>query len=537
MNKFYKGYDDITASDIFKSCMVRTLQNESRAEAVSAGRQRIRIGRFAALVAAAILVLALGTVFAIPSARAEVLGWFGISTPRDYLAIDESERANSDLNTLISSPDANGDGIETIPIDRTDSEAVNGKTALDVSEFLYENADVTLGDALFDGETIHQSIRLKGLSGLYLLEAWVGGDVTAIPVDPAAVTGLYEEIEPEYLTGEKILYERPESWIMYEMPDGTRFGSMVELAGAVDPSGSVEQYAISLREKGIKSTDTEAINAENAKFLAENDLVAVSSFALRNRDKYADENGRLTAKVYYVIKVIEEERAGEAPVPDTELFTAELGTITIDLNAPKNLEQSGFAAEGKVVWGAETVTVSREEVLYNADWTAADQLSFIKHRVSMEGVTMQAETETAAIDALGVKNLAIRVTLPDSWTAQEREALAESLEFEILIDGERGDWYAQYVHCAVEADGTILWAADHLEALPYDRIRSIRTISFVPAIRASETIEMQDRDGNVIETLNPAYGETVLSKHGFWSWNPNAKAIEYPAYAVTIRVK
>ena len=30
MNKFYKGYDDITASSAFKSRMVRTLQNETK---------------------------------------------------------------------------------------------------------------------------------------------------------------------------------------------------------------------------------------------------------------------------------------------------------------------------------------------------------------------------------------------------------------------------------------------------------------------------------------------------------------------------
>ena len=32
MNKLYKGYDDITASDAFKQRMVRTLQSEAKAE-------------------------------------------------------------------------------------------------------------------------------------------------------------------------------------------------------------------------------------------------------------------------------------------------------------------------------------------------------------------------------------------------------------------------------------------------------------------------------------------------------------------------
>ena len=32
MNKFYKGYDNIEASDTFKQRMVRTLQSETKAE-------------------------------------------------------------------------------------------------------------------------------------------------------------------------------------------------------------------------------------------------------------------------------------------------------------------------------------------------------------------------------------------------------------------------------------------------------------------------------------------------------------------------
>ena len=68
---------------------------------------------------AACLVLALGTVFLIPSARAEVLSWFGVSRPADYLTTDPSERPDvPELDSLIASPAANED-VVTIPIDRT----------------------------------------------------------------------------------------------------------------------------------------------------------------------------------------------------------------------------------------------------------------------------------------------------------------------------------------------------------------------------------------------------------------------------------
>ena len=173
MDKFYKGYDDIAASATFKQRMVRTLQSETKEESIeTTGRLRFRAARIAA-IAAAVLVLAIGTVFAIPSARAEVLSWFGVTTPRDYLAADENERAkNPELNELVTSPNENG--VVLIPIDRTDSEAVNSPKALEVSDFLYKNADITLGDAMFDGEEIHQSIRRRSLVCMKRLKKRIG---------------------------------------------------------------------------------------------------------------------------------------------------------------------------------------------------------------------------------------------------------------------------------------------------------------------------------------------------------------------------
>ena len=44
---------------------------------------------------AACLVLICGTVFAIPSARAEVLSWFGVSTPQDVSSPSPRRRSSS----------------------------------------------------------------------------------------------------------------------------------------------------------------------------------------------------------------------------------------------------------------------------------------------------------------------------------------------------------------------------------------------------------------------------------------------------------
>ncbi|MBQ6145715.1 MAG: hypothetical protein IJI82_01675, partial [Clostridia bacterium] len=86
--------------------------------------------RKAVSIAAAAFVVLVGTVFMIPSARAEVLSWFGVSTPQDYLTTDADQRTEiPEIESLITSPETT-DGFKLIPIDRTDSKAVNSEGAL-----------------------------------------------------------------------------------------------------------------------------------------------------------------------------------------------------------------------------------------------------------------------------------------------------------------------------------------------------------------------------------------------------------------------
>ena len=146
--------------------------------------------RRAAAIAAFSVAILIGTAFAIPAARAEILSWFRVSTPQDYLATDKEARAEiPELDSLIASPEPE-DGFAVIPIDRTDSKAVNSEGALKISDFFYENCDIQLGDAMFDGQYFYQTVHMNGLSGLYLLEDYTGGWQTGVQVDPYAVWGL-----------------------------------------------------------------------------------------------------------------------------------------------------------------------------------------------------------------------------------------------------------------------------------------------------------------------------------------------------------
>ncbi len=66
MNKLYKGYDDITASEPFKQRIVCTLQSEAKTEPVKLA-SGLRIGKrtWIAVIAAAVLTLAMGTAAAV----------------------------------------------------------------------------------------------------------------------------------------------------------------------------------------------------------------------------------------------------------------------------------------------------------------------------------------------------------------------------------------------------------------------------------------------------------------------------------------
>lgn len=489
-------------------------------------------------IAAASLAVLIGTVFLIPKARAEVLSWFGVSRPQDYLTTDPDEREKiPEIDALISSPDPEN-GISVLPIDRTNSTAVNSEGALKVSAFLHENCDIVLGDAMYDGKEFYQTVRFNGLSGLYLLERWTAGSQTRVPVDPYAVWGLYENGPgEEYLSGKKTLYERPEGRVFYELKDGTRLYGMLDLTEAFQP------YYTSLFDKGLmgdnKPADAiEQIDRLNLEYLEQNGLVAVADiWADENVVDFADADGNLTVDVYYLVDVVEEDRGDGTWVDDTELFKAKLGTITVNIRAYRNVETSTVVPDAAVVWGAETVTVSKTEHDFGApdDLYADDRDSFSKYRVNTDGLKMVAEG--CEMDSLGIRNLAIRISVPEGWTKEEREAFAESLEFAVLINGETGNWYLNGYQYSTEEDGTLLLISREISYVPYDMMKSIKTISLIPCLRSFESIEVHDLDHHSLGILNPDYGETLWSKPGASGWDADDTVTDFPQYAITLTVQ
>ena len=488
------------------------------------------------MIAAIGLVVLVGTVFAIPTTRAEVLSWLSAARPEEYLTSDDEARAAvPELHSLVSSP-APQRGIKVIPIDRADSKAVNSEKALAVSDFLYENCDVALGDAMFDGEDFYQAVHLYGLSGLYLLDSYFPGTELSVPVDPNAVSGLYENGPgEEYLTGEQTWYEQPTGWIWYELPNGKRWRGEFEL-----PEAEIAAHRDAVHEivpppwnKPLTEEQQQAMGAANRAFLERNGgLTAVAHLFYPNDlgiNNQIDENGDLTVRVLYQVSVTESDEPG---VPDTDLFWAELGTITIRMYAADELlMKSVLAPEEPVVWDDETLTLST----LSLEPGGSRRASIGRYLLHTDGLSMRADTAIAGVNALGIRGIRVRIDTPSNWTDAERTAFAEQLWFEVLFDGQAGSWYLGSFRYRLHPDGSILWSIPTIDNVPYSLLKEAKTITLIPTVGSFDLCEVTYADGTT-ESLNPAFGEIVESLPGVVSARTDERKTAFSAYAITLTV-
>ena len=496
---------------------------------------------------AACLVLLCCVVFAIPETRAEVVRWFRESGPiaflSDYLAGGENEReAIPELSALVATPAADGESA-SLPVDHSDPQAVNSERATEVSDFLYANCDVTLGDALYDGEQIFQSVRLNGLAGLYLLEATVGGTETAVPVDPEAVANLSD---PAPSASDGPINQYPMGYVIYELPDGTRQRGMLALSGAA------AVYADTLCVKKLDSEHggtAEALEARNRAYLNQNGLVAVATIVPYTEDwenywkQYTDADGNMTVQVYYEVYVIEEDR-GDQYIPPTELYSAALGSITIDMDAYLDVEQIALKTDHtRFVWGPDTVLISRSHYDYPENSKKLN-ITYTKYEVSMEGVTIQLDTENAKFSSIGVRDLDIRVTMPDTWTDGMMEALQQSLKFGLMLDYLTGDWNMNLASSGRIEDHAFVWTVTGIYGATIDKLAMTKSISIYPIISSTEEWTFSepvgvDDDGNPVSVVNPPIGEdmTVHFKSRNFGFSGDSKDTPYYAYRVTLEKK
>ncbi len=531
--------------------------------------RRQRTWKRAGLIAAACAAVLIGTVMLIPSARAEVMRWFTATRPEEYLTTDPEERVPVDaLNILIvppadpelseaMQPAATELPEETPPIGSVTDNRILAVCDDPIWQRIAEDFRIELGETMFDGHDLYCSITMHGLTALNELEPYNGGNATQACIAKNDLKEYFEggRVPEEYKNGTVSLYEPMNGRFYLRLDDGTDipFGPLhtIDLPSDLprkskkdlltdDDRAEISNATIEwLQGKAVRGVfKMRDIDIDGGWFFKNgdfHDMIEVKNI-LNWLLERADENGILSGTVLYRVG---NDLTGAYKVR----LEATLGTARFDLLAHKAIaQQSVESADGTVAWGTETVLLSKIGVDFNGtDNDSDDRISLYKQLASMDGVTMTAETDGAEISALGVHDVQIRIRVPEAWTQEDREALAASLTFDVLINGEHGDWIVSPYDCAVEDDGTVLYRCTELINVPYETLASIRTVSFVPVIRAVKTVDLQTEDESGTHhrsagILDTAYGQTAWSRRGISGWNGTFDRIEYPQYAITLNV-
>ena len=531
----------------------------------------------AAAIAGMCAAVLIGTVFLIPSARAEVLGWFSAKRPEEYLTADPDERTPVEALDVLILPPASEVPEETVipaaigpqesaalPIAAETAAPTGSVTDNRILQVCDEpiwqqiaaDFSMELGETMFDGHSLFVSVTMKGICALPEIEPYTGGNTTQLRIGKNDLAEFFEggRVPEAYKDEEISAYEPMKGRFFLLLDDGSEvfFGPLHSLDIPSD------ELPFKHKNKGML-TDTERAEISNAlidwldgrelrgvmrkqEINGENDWFFRNGELVEEKDmlayllSQADENGILSGTVLYRVST-------DIGGPYRVLLEATLGTARFDLLAHKAIaQQSVESADGTVAWGTETVLLSKIGVDFNGtDNDSDDRISLYKQLASMDGVTMTAETDGAEISALGVHDVQIRIRVPEAWTQEDREALAASLTFDVLINGEHGDWIVSPYDCAVEDDGTVLYRCTELINVPYETLASIRTVSFVPVIRAVKTVDLQTEDESGTHhrsagILDTAYGQTAWSRRGISGWNGTFGRVEYPQYAVTLTV-
>lgn len=169
MSKFYKGYDGITASEPFKQRMVRTLQSETRGEtAVKPVRLPIKRRTLAILIAAAVMVLAIGT-----AAAATIIAK-NYYSPDMYMMQDKEQREQTqnaipDIENAIASAKPVGGDSSVVMLPEMDNADALNEWRQKMGQPVYSEEDwgwirdirPEIEEVLVDGSTIAFNVRLN----------------------------------------------------------------------------------------------------------------------------------------------------------------------------------------------------------------------------------------------------------------------------------------------------------------------------------------------------------------------------------------
>ena len=485
-------------------------------------------------------IVSLGLVMAIPSARAEVFGWFVPRSPAEYLATDPAARDTvPELEDLITSPEPTA----------VENKIEYASTAPYWRE-IKENFSATLGETMYDGREVYITIDFDGLSGYAIFENELCLDVkTGTPL----LTRLAERVAPEkvacfrddfanltpYLDGVREQWNGPDNSLVLTLEDGTPFNNsccdVMEVRRPIDEA-FYQSHTDVLYKDAARRTEEEAAAYRSAAWehVRTNGMrgVAYTYFPADTEENwnriaaYLDENGNLKLHVRYQASIDHGD--------DTEMkLDVDLGTVTVNMTAYQSIpsralkaQQTEVACSGETVFGSFYIDVGGPVRIANF---CADT----------EGVILRV-VNPGTVDILGIHDIQISVTMPDAWSTEQKKAFRQSFHFRYETDGE-SDGYSSYLKREFLDENTALLTLE-IQQIPYDRIRTMETVTLTPMqdywteVRILGTLP--DGSQTVIRTVpigpNASFSSSD-TEHGT-EVAYETDTIEYPQWSLTFTV-
>ena len=448
---------------------------------------------------AACLVLAVGVVLTIPSARAEVLSWFHADRPEEYLTADPETRTLVPvLDELIVPPakDPSESAEKTdevqeapVPAENTIVSETNNRllfvTDEDVWQQIADAFAVDIGESMYDGEKLYFSVSLHGLTALPDVVQYTGASITQTRVPQERLPEYFEDglVPKEHADGTMTLWIASPGIYTLLLPNGLELplGSAglwydPELVKLIDDLyayyGDID-YTDDIREE-INEKVLAWLNGRTVKgvvkYLAANGygymngkLTTIHDLASYLTD-LADENGILTGTLLYRTRRTE---------PDQVLLEAEIGTLRVDMLAYNRIPKQKITVESDAVLGTQTVVMSHSE------WVDAPSGNHVgavtNYELDLNGVSLHPYGNLF-IDGLGIHDLHILLKMPKEWTEEQCHDFLDSLLFYTDVNGSRYGTEYQYANIS---DNTCKLTL-RVPYMPYDVIDSLDTFSIVP---------------------------------------------------------
>lgn len=439
-------------SDFYKTVVQQEILDDGaiRRYAKSAVRRKPVFRRVLvpALSVLGALLLVFGVTMAIPSARAEVLLWFAPASAKDYLAADSENRDPvSELDQMITPSEQNDTKVK-----------VNYVADEPYWREIGENFSATLGDTVYDGNSIYIAIDFDGLSGYPLFEnAWC----PSLPANALLPMFLNEPDNQLLLTladGEE-LPAYPEQ---VSRPVDKRFIQAFHDRFGLHDSFS-EETAVAWRDQSW-----EHCKVNGARVVADVLVQDPAKYRFypdngKSLNDYIDENGMLTFHVRY-----------RASVDFDTKLDVDLGTVKVNMTSYKDMKTRSIAA------GTDSIVLSGDAVFGEFRYDEKQSCGIRNHSVHLDGVNLHV-ISPGTVDLFGIHDVQIQIAMPDDWNEELKTAFAKNLLFTVKIDDDLTIGYGGGLR--IGDDGSYTMDIDLSDSIPFDRIKTMHTVTLTPSFQ------------------------------------------------------